>query len=376
MSDSSECTTGVWWFDADSTRRRRARIHIAHGVLSAITDDGKRHDADLRALHISPRLGNAPRRIEFANGVSLSIADNDWLDAVLRGERQGRGAALVHLLESQWRWLAALSVAIIISIYATVTFAIPALAHVVADSLSLTQLSDMSEEMYTQIKSRGLIKDSALSPTQKARADAVFVHVAADYADDGHAYRLQLHRMDFGAAEDGIANAFALPDGLIIATDKLITLLDDEELTAVFAHEIGHIQARHGIRAWLSAAGILAFLTFASGDLSGAAAGGAILLHLKYSRDHEREADCFAFAHLQKHHLPGVLVGSALVKIEQSHTADSPAPAASDNDRATAGDDAINDDGDSWPWRALLEFLSTHPQTENRSDLAAICAVK
>ena len=56
-------------------------------------------------------------------------------------------------------------------------------------------------------------------------------------------------------------NAFALPAGTIVITDELVQLArHDDELRAVFAHEIGHITGRHAMRMLLqnSATALLA----------------------------------------------------------------------------------------------------------------------
>ena len=45
------------------------------------------------------------------------------------------------------------------------------------------------------------------------------------------------------------ANAFALPSGIVVLTDELEALAQhDDELSAVFAHEIGHVVHRHSMR--------------------------------------------------------------------------------------------------------------------------------
>ncbi len=45
------------------------------------------------------------------------------------------------------------------------------------------------------------------------------------------------------------ANAFTLPDGTIVVLDDLITSIDDDQqILAVFAHELGHAHGRHGLQ--------------------------------------------------------------------------------------------------------------------------------
>ena len=99
-------------------------------------------------------------------------------------------------------------------------------------------------------------------------------------------------------------NAFTLPDGRIYIFSGFFTAAKNRgELAGVLAHEIAHVEKRHGIQQLIRGAGILFFtklvigsgfdvMTFAENlsELSGMA------LVLKYSREAEDEADSDAVA--------------------------------------------------------------------------------
>jgi Zn-dependent protease with chaperone function len=89
-------------------------------------------------------------------------------------------------------------------------------------------------------------------------------------------------------------NAFALPDGSIIVTDDLVDMLQDREdvMLGVLGHELGHISLRHALRA-LVQTGLLGMASgVVLGDFSSLlSAAPALMGHLAYSRDFEREAD-------------------------------------------------------------------------------------
>ena len=94
------------------------------------------------------------------------------------------------------------------------------------------------------------------------------------------------------------ANAFALPGGPILVTDRLVEALGDDLVVAVIAHELGHVKERHGLRQVLRGGGILLLSLLVVGadetlmeELAAlaAAAGSA-----GYSRGFERDADAFA----------------------------------------------------------------------------------
>src|SRR5262249_35098920 len=96
-------------------------------------------------------------------------------------------------------------------------------------------------------------------------------------------------------------NALALPSGTILVTDQLVKLAQrDEELMAVFAHEITHVEQRHAVRAALQDSGVGFLVGMLLGDVSSAATLGvslpAVLAQAGYSRDFEREADRGAVA--------------------------------------------------------------------------------
>ncbi len=102
----------------------------------------------------------------------------------------------------------------------------------------------------------------------------------------------------FRVMDDPAVNAFALPGGYIYVTRGLLAHLSSEaELATVLGHEIGHVTGRHAVErlSKQQLAGIgLGIGMIASpevarfGDLAQAGLG---VLFLKYSRDHERQAD-------------------------------------------------------------------------------------
>lgn len=107
----------------------------------------------------------------------------------------------------------------------------------------------------------------------------------------------------FYVIRSSAVNAFATPGGYIYMNRGLINLVENEaELAGVIAHEIAHVNGRHIAQivekaTKINVATIAAMLAaaFIGGDLSGAAIGfslaTATTLSLKYSRDHEEEAD-------------------------------------------------------------------------------------
>lgn len=115
------------------------------------------------------------------------------------------------------------------------------------------------------------------------------------------------HRPDlpwnFTILNSSEVNAFALPGGTVCITRGLLWRLDTEaEFAAVMGHEIGHVNHKHAAQgqgrqtlAQIGIAGLAVGAAYADSDWAtyglSAAAVGAQLTLLYYSRDQEREAD-------------------------------------------------------------------------------------
>jgi Zn-dependent protease with chaperone function len=328
-------------------------------------------------------------------------------------KQHGGSDSILHFLETNISQVVLISLVAIAVVWVMVDRGLPAAADLVAYQLSQQTLRDISEPVYEQLEAAHL-PPSELPTAERERAQSLFDHIAGKY--DDYDYRLRIHDMRFASLST--ANAFALPDGLIVATDRMIQLLDDDEITAVFAHEIGHVEDRHGVRAVLSATATFIFVILAGGDMSGFLATGAALNALAYSRSFERGADCFAYDYLIENDLSPDLIGSALLKMERDMGSafDEQIPAEQGKagcggiEGATTQDMTNQPEEDLWEcedvWthdadqhshrqqagdeheadgttvktvagdvaRQILIALSTHPETEDRQDLERICA--
>lgn len=142
----------------------------------------------------------------------------------------------------------------------------------------------------------------------------------------------------FYVIDSDAMNAVACPAGKVFVSDTLLKSLEsNEELEAVLAHEITHIEKRHGYRQYRTAqtvATIGAILTLgaaaaAASDSQDAAAITAgvsgIMVALAsnialagYSRGNEQEADMYALMYLLKNGKNRERLGSAFRKLSYS----------------------------------------------------------
>ncbi len=153
---------------------------------------------------------------------------------------------------------------------------------------------------------------------------------------------------EFVVFESEQVNAFALPGGKVGVYTGLLALAEsDDELAAVMGHEIAHVSARHGAERTsqqLGAALLGVGLTVATDDAKyrdqirlayGLAAAGTVL---KYSRDHESEADHIGLLYMARAGYDPAAAISFWRKM------------------------AAKSKGGTW----MPEWLSTHPSDETR----------
>ncbi len=114
-------------------------------------------------------------------------------------------------------------------------------------------------------------------------------------ARESHRPHLQFY---FRVLDSPVINAFALPGGYVYFTRGILGYMNSEaEVAGVLGHEIGHVTARHGAKAYTRAQ--IAQMGLAAGTIfsetfrqySDVAAQSIGLLFLKFGRDQERQSD-------------------------------------------------------------------------------------
>lgn len=139
---------------------------------------------------------------------------------------------------------------------------------------------------------------------------------------------LKGYRYRFQAVDTDDVNAFAIPTGYVFVTRGLLDSLEtDEELEAILAHEIAHVESRHGYRNWRNARNTSAILGIAAAfaGATDSAADDVITLMgtfaanlflAGYGRDREREADLFAGLYLTDRQFGEEPLASAFRKLK------------------------------------------------------------
>ena len=100
------------------------------------------------------------------------------------------------------------------------------------------------------------------------------------------------YQYEFYVADDKVVNAYAMPGGFVVMHSGLLNLAGSaEEVAGVLAHEVMHVEKRHSLKGMAKSLGLAATVSLVFGDLGGLASLGSDLIGLKFSRDHETEAD-------------------------------------------------------------------------------------
>ena len=255
------------------------------GRLCVTGDGGWLNEAGRREVRASSRLGNLRRKIEFPDGGCFETEDNDAIDAMLRPKD-----GFLHRLEQSWRTVLA---AVALSILAAAGFAyygVPSAAGWLARHTPDSVAKIATDQTLTAIEGR-ILKPSRLPKAVQSRTQALFRDVAKASPRGEKGYRLLLRDAPLIGP-----NAFALPDGTIVATDQIVTLTKSgEELLGLFGHEASHVDHAHGLQSAYQASLVPAAIAFITGDVSQAGQIAVILpgilLQAAYSREFEQQAD-------------------------------------------------------------------------------------
>jgi predicted Zn-dependent protease len=135
------------------------------------------------------------------------------------------------------------------------------------------------------------IKPQLLEPDNKELQKQLFLAITSLFpsATDGtFQYRIYIEK-------NNQVNAYALPGGIIVLNSGLVhAAQSSEEILAVVAHEISHIQYRHHVKNLVHRSTIYAISSIIFWEATNVALlkeGSSFLMSMHYSREQELEAD-------------------------------------------------------------------------------------
>lgn len=326
------------YFDGRTTTPHAVTLRVENGD-ARIEGDGIERRLPLAEVRVSERMGAAPRLVSFADGAYCEVRDHAGLDALLAAT--GFRAPMVARLQSRWSFALAALAGCIGLVALSYLYVLPWAAEQAAEHIPRSAMETLSQQTLAAMDEH-LFKPSALAAERREALAKRFGLLAPPDGDKVP------HAIVFRLSPAIGANAFALPNGTIVVTDELVDLTDsDDEILAVLAHELGHVQRRHALRQILQGSVVGLVVAWYLGDISSlAAAIPAALLQARYSRELEREADAYGARLLRFNGLSPALLASMLEKLERVHHPGDPGTAAKAQSRS--------------------DYLSSHPATAER----------
>jgi Zn-dependent protease with chaperone function len=301
------------YYDGCTSRSSAVRLSFCRDGTVDISGEGVSLRFPLAALDISSRVGNTPRAIALPNGGRCEIKDNDGLDSVLVKCGGARPQHWIHRLETSLRYVAAATVITALFAWAMIDHGIPWLAEQAAYALP-RDVDRALGQGTLDVLDRQWFSESTLDQTRRAQLEARFLAMTATLESPDS------YRLEFRAGGDIGANAFALPSGIVVMTDELVALSEnDDQLVAVLAHEIGHLEHRHSLRMVMQDSALALVISAVTGDPFStstlAVALPTLLAHAGYSREFETEADDYAYRYLVANGIPTEAFANILVRL-------------------------------------------------------------
>lgn len=291
MSTSS--TVPARLYDGVRARAVAGTVAIDGDALEFRREEGGVHRWPLlRVLSIHRVAGELHVELAAAAGPARKLVVGDPRFEQQLDDARGRFAGAARVGAGRWlrrsrlrTWLVVAAVVLPLA-YLLATVALPH-AHVLIGREAEAALGDRIHDSF--VEPRDVVHDEEFA--------ALAATMVAELSDPAAGFDVRVTLV-----RDAEANAFAAPGGRVVVFTGLLQLCPSADaLAGVLAHEIVHVEQRHGLKHLLRTLGLLWF--------AGAAVGGGVeefataetitemsslLLVLEHSREHEREADDLA----------------------------------------------------------------------------------
>ena len=233
--------------------------------------------------------------------LTISTTDLMLLERMVEVGGEGMAARLAHVRKhrasaSLWRKVSIGVASFLALVVVLLVLAVPMILSASIDLLPVSidrEIGDASDAAMGTTLSDARVVQLAESIVQRLRATN---------PDSPHTYRVRVVQNDD-------VNAFALPGGSIVIFSGLILHAESvEEIAGVLAHEIAHVERRHGLRNVAHSAGLMlgmrlliaVFIGDVDGFTSMAADLSAFTLANQYNQGQESEADSDAVLHMRE----------------------------------------------------------------------------
>jgi predicted Zn-dependent protease len=326
-----------YYLDGQSAKRRTARVYLDPGNLRIDLDDGVTLKWPYAAIR-QTQGAYAGEQVRLEHGgepaEALLIDDDSFLISfhqLLPSRAGGFHNPAKRTQRFQLTIIAACaSLALVVGSY---FWGIPTLAKIAAPWVPVSWEEQLGQSVLEYVAPP---EQRCSDPVRQAKIENM---VNAMLATQGETkYRFKIH-----VVNQPMFNALAAPGGHIVIFRGLLDRTENaEELAGVLAHELQHILKRHVTRSLLEYASTSFLVAAVLGDVSGIVSFGVeaaqMLAQMRFSREHELEADAAGLQMLLAGQInpAGMIAFFEAVRKEESNLA------------------------------TALSYVSTHPQTEVR----------
>ena len=288
MPHSAPARLTALYFDGRTAQGHAVSLQLLGNQLQ-ITGTDIHRSVPAADVQGPERTRHGKRLAHLKDGGSLQCADIAAWDAWY--SHAGLREPLVVTLQQSWRWVIGSVLVLVVMAVAVNAWGLPWLAR------GIVALTPLSVDASLGENTLSAIDQTLMSPSElPAAAQAQLRNTMAQLLPSVPRGALPAYNLVFRKSRIG-PNALALPGGTLIMTDDMVALVDGDEkiLTAVLAHELGHVHHRHGLRMLVQATVLGALGAVVLGDFSTVlAAVPALLGQAHYSRQAEHEADVYA----------------------------------------------------------------------------------
>ena len=337
------------WHEQGSAAQSSAVLHLEDECYRLEIEGSESYYGKLEFIQISDRLGNVERKLTFEDGSIFTTPDNDSVDKIFKD--LNKVSSFIHAFESRTGWVV---VALVLTIFFAFSFfkwGVPWTSAKIAHVLP-QKTNDLIAAQTLEFLDKYIFEESKLDLEETEQIRAHFKSKLIPLEKNA-SIKYKLHFREWKDGEEGIPNALALPSGDIILTDEFVKLSENQdEIDSVLLHEMGHVVHRHTLEMVIESTLVTTVVMMVTGDNNGLAdlgtGLGSLLVSTNYSRNHETEADLYAFEHMLVAKIDPKAFSDIMSRITGS---------MDDTDK--------NEEGDS-----VIDYLSTHPSTAERVEQA------
>ena len=347
------------WYEKGSASRVVATFSLLGDNQYIIElEDGSFYSGLISELIPSERLGNVERKITLKNGSLFTTKDNNAIDIIFKNKQKING--VVHYLETHMKWIAVAFVITLATGFSFFKWGIPWASQKIAYALP-QKTNELISTSTMKFLDEYMFEESNLSLERQEKIKKHFtLKLESLSKEDNSEIVYKIHFRSWNMGEQQIPNAFALPSGDIILTDKFIELSStQDEVDSVLLHEMGHVVHRHGLEMMIEGTFMTVAVMMISGDEAGMLGDigiglGSALVSSKYAREHESQADMYAFKKMLKANIDPKSFSLIMNKMVEYM----------DDSNMTKESNTTQPDTN------VLDYFASHPPTKERVNLA------